>query len=40
MTNTILLLQNFVLFETSDEHEHSEKEFYYPDKLSDTELLQ
>jgi len=24
----------------SEESEHSESEFYYPDKLSDTELLQ
>ena len=34
------LLQNFVLFKTSDESEHSESEFYYPGELSDAELLQ
>ena len=37
---TILLLENFVLFKMRDKSEHSESEFYYPDKLSETELHQ
>ena len=37
---TILRLQNFVLFKMSDESELSESEFYYPGERSDAELLQ
>jgi len=40
MTETVLLLQNFVFFKMGDESEHSDNEFYYPGELSDAELLQ
>ena len=40
ITKTMLLLQNFVLSEISDESEHSESELYYPGELSDAKLLQ
>lgn len=39
MTENILLLQNFVSSKC-DRSEHSDSEFYYPGKLSDSELLQ
>ena len=39
MTKIILLLQNFVLSKMSDESEHSESELYYPDELSDAEII-
>ena len=40
ITETILLLQNFVFSKLSNESEHSNREFYYPSELSDAELLQ
>ena len=40
ITETILLLQNFLFSKMSDENEHSNSEFYYPGELFDAELLQ
>ena len=40
MTETVLLLQNFVFFKMSDDQsEHHDREFYYPGEMSDAELL-